>query len=75
MPSLRNIHQLMNERRLVQLADGRTGKIMRVDTWFPENDTLVTVWTAADAGLGLARVERVGLKDVVGTVRGTPEQS
>ncbi|MES1174573.1 MAG: hypothetical protein ABUL62_09595 [Myxococcales bacterium] len=58
----------MNERRLVQLADGRTGKIMRVDTWFPDNDTKVTVWTADTSGPGLAKVERVELKDVVGVV-------
>jgi hypothetical protein len=71
MPSLRHIHQIMNERRLVQLADGRTGKIMRVDTWFPANDTQVTIWTRAGAGPGLARVERVGLKDVLGVAHGT----
>ena len=62
----------MNERGLVQLADGRIGKIMRVDTWFPENDTKVTVWTRGSAGPGLARVERVGLKDVVGVAHRTP---
>ena len=66
MASLRHIHQIMNERRLVQLADGRTGKIMRVDTWFPENDTKVTIWTADHSSPGLAKVERVELKDVVG---------
>ena len=68
MASLRHIHQIMNERRLVQLADGRTGKIMRVDTWFPDNDTKVTVWTADPTGPGLAKVERVELEDVVGVV-------
>ena len=66
MASLRHIHQIMNERRLVQLADGRTGKIMRVDTFFPDNDTQVTVWTADRSGPGLAKVERVELKDVIG---------
>ncbi len=65
MASLRHIHQIMNERRLVRLVDGRTGKIMRVDTFFPDNDTKVTIWTA-DAGPGLAKVERVELKDVLG---------
>jgi hypothetical protein len=68
MASLRHIHQIMNERRLVQLADGRTGKIMRVDTWFPENDTQVTIWTANNSGAGPSEGERVGLKDVVGVV-------
>lgn len=63
MASVRHIHQIMNERRVVRLADGRTGTIMRVDTWFPENDTRVTIWIT---GAGLAKVERVELKDVVG---------
>ena len=66
MASLRIIHQIMNERRLVQLADGRTGKIMRVDTVFPQNDTQITVWTADGAGPGIAEVERFALKDIVG---------
>ncbi len=66
MASLRQIHQIMNERRLVQLADGRTGKIIRVDTLFPDNDTQVTVWTPDRTGPGLAKVERVELKDVLG---------
>jgi hypothetical protein len=66
MASLRHIHQIMNERRLVRLADGRTGKIIRVDTWFPQNDTQVTVWAADSSGPGLAKVERFGLQDVIG---------
>jgi hypothetical protein len=66
MASLRHIHQFMNERRVVRLADGRVATIMRVDTWFPENDTQITVWTADNSGRGLAQVERVELKDVVG---------
>ena len=66
MASLRHIHQIMNERKFVRLADGRTGKIIRVDTVFPENDTRVTVWTPDGRGPGLAKIERLGLKDVVG---------
>jgi hypothetical protein len=66
MASLRHIHQLMSERRPVLLADGRTGKIMRVDTWFPDNDTKVTVWTANGNAPGVAKIERVQLKDVLG---------
>lgn len=66
MASLRHIHQFMNERKLVRLADGRTGKIIRVDTLFPENDTQVTVWTSDECGPGIAKVERIELKDVVG---------
>lgn len=68
MASLRHIHQIMNERRHVLLADGRTAKIIRVDTWFPENDTQLTVWTAngTSDGPGPAKVEHVALADVVG---------
>jgi hypothetical protein len=66
MASLRQIHQIMHERRLVRLADGRTGKIIRIDTLFPQNDTQVTVWTPDSAGPGLAKVERFELKDVLG---------
>ena len=68
MASLRLIHQIMNERRSVQLADGRTGKIMRVETFFPGNDTQVTVWTS-EGSPGVAQVERVELKDVVGVAQ------
>lgn len=53
----------MNDRRRVVLADGRTGKIVRVDTVFPSNDTTVTVWTDALEGPGVAKVR---LTDVVG---------
>jgi len=66
MASLRHIHRFMNERKLVRLADGRTGKIIRVDTLFPENDTKVTIWTPDESGPGLAKIERFELKDVVG---------
>ena len=66
MASLRHIHQFMNERKLVRLADGRTGKIIRVDTVYPGDDTQVTVWTPDSRGPGLAKIERYELKDVVG---------
>ncbi|HET7540812.1 MAG TPA: hypothetical protein VFK05_13105 [Polyangiaceae bacterium] len=69
MASLRHIHQMMNERALVRLADGRTGKIIRVDTLFPDNDTQVTVWTADLRGPGLAKIERFELSDVLGAAR------
>jgi len=42
----------MNERRMVQLADGRIGKVVRVDTTFPDNATVVTVWTDTDDAHG-----------------------
>jgi hypothetical protein len=52
----------MNERRMVQLTDGRIGKIVRVDTLFPDNATTVTVWTNSN-GPGIAKV---ALSEVVG---------
>jgi hypothetical protein len=54
----------MNERRLVQLSDGRVGKVVRVDTLFPENTTTVTVWTSS-TGPGIAKV---ALSEVLGEV-------
>ena len=53
---------MMNERRLVQLSDGRIGKIVRVDTLFPDNSTTVTVWTTSSG----PSVSKVSLSDVVG---------
>jgi hypothetical protein len=53
----------MNDRRRVTLSDGRTGKIVRVDTEFPSNDTTVTVWTDAGGGPGVSKVR---LDDVLG---------
>jgi hypothetical protein len=54
----------MNERSYVRLSDGRTGKIVRVDTTFPANDTTVTLWTESGGCPGVAKVR---LADVVGT--------
>jgi hypothetical protein len=62
MLSLFYLHQMMNERRLVQLSDGRVGKVVRVDTTFPANATTVTIWTSSQAP-GIAKV---ALSDVVG---------
>jgi hypothetical protein len=55
----------MNERGSVRLADGRVGKIMRVDTLFPDHEVKVTVWTSDRTRPGLAKVESVELKDVI----------
>jgi len=52
----------MNERRMVRLSDGRVGKIVRVDTHFPENATTVSVWTGSKSP-GIAKV---ALTDIVG---------
>lgn len=68
MASLRHVHRFMNDRQLVQLKDGRSGKIVRVDTQFPENDTIVSVWTGDDQGPGVAKVR---LSSIVGPTRGS----
>jgi hypothetical protein len=56
MTTLRHIHRYMNERRAIVLLDGRIGKISRVDTFFPKNETIVTVWLkdTGDAGAASA---------------------
>ena len=62
MATLRHLHQMMNERRLIQLTDGRVGKVVRVDTLFPDNSTTVTVWTDSQSP-GIAKVS---LSEVLG---------
>lgn len=79
MTTLRHIHQLMNERRMVQLVDGRVGKVVRVDTVFPDNTITVTIWTNANTDVGPASsgpvstgplsgpgISKVSLAEVVG---------
>jgi hypothetical protein len=63
MTTLRDIHRYMNEHSRVRLRDGRTGKIVRVDTFFPDNDTTVSVWTDSAGKPGVAKVS---LGDVAG---------
>lgn len=62
---------------MVQLADGRVGKIVRVDTTFPANTTTVTVWTDSSEPSGPASsaapasgpgISRVLLSEIVGEV-------
>jgi hypothetical protein len=62
MATLRHLHQLMNERRMVRLADGRVGKIVRVDTLFPDNATIVSIWTNSNG----PSIAKVSISDVVG---------
>ena len=62
MATLQHLHQLMNERRMVQLSDGRIGKVVRVDTLFPGNATTVTVWTDSSR----PNISKVSLSDVIG---------
>lgn len=46
----------MTDRRGVLLGDGRTGKIVRVDTEFPGGMTTVFVWTETTKGPAVAKV-------------------
>lgn len=64
MADLRHIHRMMNERRLVRLADGRIGKVVRVDTLFPGNATTVSVWTDSKS----PGVAKVALTEILGEV-------
>jgi hypothetical protein len=85
MATLREIHRYMNERRTVVLADGRAGKISRVDTFFPSNETIVTVWLkdGADVALGASRggapsnvasgLVKVGLGEIAGPTEAAPK--
>ena len=56
MLTLRHVQALQDRRSLVQLADGRVGKIIRVDTTFPANKTEVSVFTEGAQGPGVAKV-------------------
>jgi hypothetical protein len=64
---------MMNERRMVRLSDGRVGKIVRVDTLFPDNATTVTVWTDSNDDGPLSTgpvsgpgISKVSITDIVG---------
>ncbi len=37
---------------MVRLSDGRIGKIVRVDTLFPSNATIVSIWTDPNSSDG-----------------------
>lgn len=50
---------------MVRLSDGRMGKVVRVDTHFPENSTTVSVWTSSQS----PGVAKVSLTDIVGDDR------
>ncbi len=55
----------MTDRRRVLLDDGRTGKIVRVDTIYPGGNTEVSIWTEDKQGPSVAKVD---LARVVGPV-------
>src|SRR5690606_18241713 len=52
MVTLRDLHRYQNDRSMVQLKDGRIGKIVRVDTTFPANHTVVSVYTIGEGAQG-----------------------
>jgi hypothetical protein len=56
MSLVRTMYAIMASRKPVVLSDGRTGLITRVDTSFPEEETMVEVWTKSANGPGLAKV-------------------
>ena len=47
---------------MVQLSDGRVGKIVRVDTLFPSNATTVSIWTDSKS----PSIAKVSISDIVG---------
>ena len=47
---------MQDHRSVVQLEDGRVGKIVRVDTTFPENRTEVSVYTEDAQGPSVVKV-------------------
>jgi hypothetical protein len=57
MAELSYIHKVMTERRRVVLDDGRTGKIIRLDTAFPGPRTTVSVWMDDAEGPSVAKVD------------------
>lgn len=52
MVTIRDLHRYQNDRSMVQLKDGRIGKIVRVDTTFPGNHTVVSVYTVGQGAKG-----------------------
>lgn len=63
--TLRTIHRYMTDRQPVVLSDGRTGRIVKVDTVFPTNTTTVSVWTDAPR----PSVAKVALTSVLGPAK------
>lgn len=61
MTNLLDLRMHMTERRRVLLQDGSVGEIVRIDTSYPSNETVVSVWTGKGPG-----IVKVGLDAVVG---------
>ena len=64
MVELRVVHRYMAERRLVVLRDGRVGNILRLNTWFPENRTVLDVEVGHNDSRETVQVD---LNDITGT--------
>jgi hypothetical protein len=65
MADLRLIQRYMAERKPVVMEDGRVGRILRVDTAYPERSSTISVWIDTP-GPGVAKVN---IRDVRGPVR------
>jgi hypothetical protein len=64
MLTLRHVQALQDQGSAVKLDDGRIGKIVRVDTLFPQNTTEVSVYYTEGAhGPGIAKVGLNRLSD------------
>jgi hypothetical protein len=46
--NIREANQAMTDRARVRLEDGRTGRIVRIQTDFPRGSTTLTIWLGAD---------------------------
>jgi hypothetical protein len=65
MADLLYLHKYMVDRRKVVLDDGRTGRILRLDTAFPGRRVVVPIWTDGDDGPAVAKVD---VERIVGLV-------
>lgn len=57
MADVHDLHKVMVDRRRVVLDDGRTGKILRLETAYPGPRTTVSLWIDGADGPGLAKVD------------------
>lgn len=59
MADVRRLRKFMADRRRVLLDDGRQGEIVRIETAFPDQRTLVSVWTGTRTGLAKVSSEAI----------------
>jgi hypothetical protein len=65
MADLLYLHKYMVDRRKVVLVDGRTGRILRLDTAFPGRRVVASIWTDGADGPAVAKVD---VEQIVGLV-------